>query len=222
LCFTYASLVAGCAQEKPRSNWTTADVPCAKYGDLRNTALEDIGVKIDAAQCWRDAFRQAFRFWNTVLAANFHSETDLSNCAVRVVSGGRGILKGAMVARSQFPERSNFRGKIVVSPAAVNEMNSAEMYGTAVHELGHMLGLKHNASSHSVMYFLDVNGTEGLDCADISDLSKHHKLRPAIYGSQLVNAESRFGDCMIWTEKASPGALRTLVSLSGIAGIEKR
>jgi hypothetical protein len=46
----------------------------------------------------------------------------------------------------------------------------------AVHELGHMLGLKHNASSRSVMYFLDVNGTEVLDSEDILDLGSHHKL----------------------------------------------
>jgi hypothetical protein len=46
----------------------------------------------------------------------------------------------------------------------------------AVHELGHMLGLNHNASVLSVMYFLNVKGTEVLDGKDILDLSSHHKL----------------------------------------------
>jgi hypothetical protein len=59
-------------------------------------------------------------------------------------------------------------------------MNSAEIYAAAVHEFGHMLGLKHNASSHSIMYFLDVDGTEVLDGEDILELSKRHELRPAI------------------------------------------
>ena len=30
------------------------------------------------------------------------------------------------------------------------------------------------------MYFLDVDATESLDSKDVSDLSTHHKLRPAI------------------------------------------
>ena len=58
-------------------------------------------------------------------------------------------------------------------------MSSAEVYGIAVHELGHMLGLTHNADSHSVMYFLNIDGTQFLDSKDILDLSRHHKLRAA-------------------------------------------
>jgi predicted Zn-dependent protease len=66
------------------------------------------------------------------------------------------------------------------------------MYGTAVHELGHMLGLKHNASCHSVMFYLDVDGSEVLDSKDILDLSTHHKLRPAVVstGSLVIQTES--------------------------------
>jgi len=54
------------------------------------------------------------------------------------------------------------------------------MYGTAVHEIGHLLGLKHNRNCRSVMYFLNVNGTEALDRDDILELRKHHQLRPGI------------------------------------------
>jgi hypothetical protein len=73
-----------------------------------------------------------------------------------------------------------FSGKDPVNPGSAKEMSSAEIYAAAVHELGHMLGLKHSASIHSVMYFLDVDGTESLDSKDVLDLSMHHKLRPAI------------------------------------------
>jgi Matrixin len=179
VCLGCASQVTACAQEPPRSNWKSADAPCANYDDLKKPFLGNIGVKIDAAEPWADGFRRALRFWNTVLAANFHEETNLDACAIRILDADPEILTNAMVARSQVAEWDNFRGKIAVNPEAAKLMSSAEMYGTAVHELGHMLGLKHNASSHSVMYFLNVNGTEVLDRKDLSDLNTHHKLRAA-------------------------------------------
>jgi len=146
---------------------------------LRNPVLGDIGVKIDATEPWADGFRRALSFWNRVLAANFHEEAGLDAFAIRIVDGGPELLNNATVARSQFTEWGNFRGKIAVSPGAAGLTSSAEMYGVAVHELGHMLGLKHNPSTQSIMYFLNVNGTEMLDRKDISDLSTRHKLRLA-------------------------------------------
>jgi hypothetical protein len=151
--------------------------------------MGDIGIKIDAAEPWADGFRRAIRFWNTVLTANFHEEIDLGACSVRIIDGGPGVFSGALAARSQFSDRANFQGKIAVSPPAAKEMSSAEIYATAVHELGHMLGLKHNESSHSVMYFLDVNGTEVLDSEDILELSKKHELRPAIHRKRFLTIQ---------------------------------
>jgi hypothetical protein len=185
VCFGFASHLKASAEKPPQSNWTTADAPCAKYDDLRNAVLGDIGVKIDAAEPWADGFRRALGFWNTVLAANFHEETNLDACAIRIVSAGPGVLTNAIVARSQLPEWDHFRGKIAVSPRAAKTMSRAEMYATAIHEFGHMLGLKHNASSHSFMYFLNVNGSEVLDEKDILDLSKRHKLRAAVVSTSL-------------------------------------
>jgi hypothetical protein len=179
VCLGCASRVAAPAQETPVSNWTSADEPCARYDDLRKPVLGDIGVKIDATGPWADGFRRALSFWNTVLAANFHQETDLVSCAIRIFNAGPAILNNAIVARSQLTDRDNFRGKIAVSPEAAKTMSSTEIYGTAVHELGHILGLKHNASSQSVMYFLDVNGTDVLDRNDISEPSTRHNLRLA-------------------------------------------
>lgn len=167
------------AQETSRSNWTSSDASCAKYNDLRKRVLGNIGVKIDATEAWADGFRRALGFWNKVLAVNFHEEANLDSCSVRIIDAPPEIMSKAMVARSQLAERDNFRGEIAVSPAAAKVMSSAEIYGAAVHELGHMLGLKHNASSQSVMYFLNVKGTEVLDSHDILDLSAHHELRMA-------------------------------------------
>ena len=88
-------------------------------------------------------------------------------------------MTNGIVARSQLTKWYTFRGKIAVSAAAANTMSCVEIYATAVNECGHMLGLKRNASSHSVMYFLNVNGSEVLDEKDILDLSTRHKLRAA-------------------------------------------
>jgi len=161
-------------------NWTSADAPCAKYDDLRNPALGDIGVRLDAAEPWAGAFRSALLFWNTVLAANLFEDTDLNTCAVRIVDGGPDILDHATAARSHIPDWAGFQGKIAVSPEAAKHMSRSEMYGTAVHEIGHLFGLKHNRNCRSVMYFLNVNGTEALDHDDILELRKHHQLRPGI------------------------------------------
>jgi hypothetical protein len=161
-------------------------LPCAKFEDLRKPVVGSSGVKIDAADPWPDGFRQAFRFWNTVLNANFHEEGDLNACSIRIIEVGPGILKSGVTARSQITDWANFQGEITVSQVAAKEMNSAEIYATAVHELGHILGLKHNESSRSVMYFLDVNGTAVLDRKDIRELSRHHELRPEVLKKGLL------------------------------------
>jgi hypothetical protein len=185
-----ASPVTTRARENPRPNWTSAHAPCAKYDYLRNSVLGNVGVKIDVNGDWADAFRRALRFWNTALAVNFYENNNLSACTIRIVAGGADILNHATVARSQVVEWTNFRGKIAVSERAGNEMSSSELYAAAVHELGHMLGLKHNASRHSVMYFLDIDGTEILDSKDIRDLGAHHKLRPAVIATGFLSIQS--------------------------------
>lgn len=184
--FACASPVTIRVQERKQSNWTSSDAPCAKYEDLRNHDLDNIGVKIDATEAWADAFRRALSFWNTVLAANFHEETSLDVCAVKIINGGLDILNKAIVARSQLIDWDNFHGQIAVSPAAAKALSSEAMYGTAVHEFGHILGLKHSLSSHSVMYFLNIEGTEGLDSKDLLDLSACHKLRPAVVSAVFL------------------------------------
>jgi hypothetical protein len=166
------------AIEDRRSNWTSVDAPCGKYDRLREPLLGTIGVKIDVSGPWAEGFRRALRFWNAVLAADFHEETNLGACSVRIIDGGPDILNRAIVARAQITEWADFQGKIAVNPGSAKEMSSTELYAAAVHELGHMLGLKHNVNIHSVMYFLDVDGTESLDSKDVLDLSMHHKLRP--------------------------------------------
>jgi hypothetical protein len=181
-----ASLPPTREREQPQSNWISADAPCAKLDNVRKPLLREIGVKIDAAEPWAAAFRHALRFWNTVLEANFHEETDLSACSVRIIDDSPGILGHAVAARSQITSLANFGGKIAVSQVAAKEMDRSEIYAAAVHEIGHLLGLKHNSNIHSVMYFLDVDGTGVLDGKDILELSRRHELRPTIFAKGFV------------------------------------
>lgn len=175
-----ASIIPTPERQEAQSNWTSSDAPCANFEDMRKPVIGDIGVEIDAADPWADGFRQALRFWNTVLMANLHEEDNLNACSVRIIDGDPSIVNRTVAARSQITDWANFRGKIAVSRAAAKDMNSSEIYASAVHELGHMLGLKHNASSRSVMYFLDLSGTEVLDRNDILELSRRHALQAAI------------------------------------------
>jgi len=167
------------AQENLPSNWASPDPPCAQYDNLRSRVLGNIGVKIDLNGAWADAFRRALEFWNSVLVVNFHEEGGLSACSIRIVNGSPHILNHGIVARSQIIGWANFRGKIAVNPGSARVMNSAALYATAVHEFGHILGLTHKPSSRSIMYFLNVDGTEWLEREDILELSAQHELRPA-------------------------------------------
>jgi hypothetical protein len=103
-------------------------LPCPKFDDLRKPGIGSTGVKIDAAEPWPEGFRQALRFWNTVLNANFYEETDLNACSVRIIEGGPDILKSAVAARSHMTDWANFQGKIAVSQVETKRMNSAEIY----------------------------------------------------------------------------------------------
>jgi len=86
-------------------------------------------------------------------------------------------------------------------------MSSAEIYATAVHEMGHILGLRHNSNIHSVMYFLDIDGSEGLDAQDILALSGHHQLQPAIFALGFVPIQAN-SSAMVSNAPDLSGALR--------------
>ena len=176
-------------QDQPPSNWTSPEASCAKYDDLRNIELGDVGVKLDVDGEWADGVRRAIRFWNMVLDANFHEESRLEACSIRIIYAGPEIVSHAQVARSQFTDWEHFRGKIAFRPIAAQELSSGEIYGIAVHEIGHILGLKHNRSARSVMYFLNVDGSEALDAQDILDLSRRHRMRREILGKGLFPLE---------------------------------
>lgn len=159
-------------------NWTGNYAPCTRHSELLKYGFMSIGVRFStSSHAIEREFKKAMDFWSGIIEMDWH-EDDSSTCAINVVDGTPEILKNSVIARSQFPEWGNFRGWIAFDPSA--PLSRFEIYVTAVHEIGHMLGLQHNPSASSIMYFLDLEGPEVLDRKDLLSLSEHHQLRIAI------------------------------------------
>jgi hypothetical protein len=134
-----------------RVNWSTPDQPCANYNDLKKYALGDIGVKIDVSDpAWAAAFRRALVFWNKVLDVNFYEEKNINACALRITDGPLGMFADGHTAFAQFTDLDGFEAKIVVLPQV--PLSPAGKFVNAVHEIGHIVDLKHNPDPKSVMY----------------------------------------------------------------------
>ena len=134
-----------------RVNWSTPDEPCARYNDLKKYTLGDIGVKIDVSDpAWAEAFRRALVFWNKILDVNFRVEKNMNACALRITDGPLEMFGGGYTAFAQFADLDGFEAKIVVLPHV--PLSPAGKFVNAVHEIGHVLDLRHNPDPRSVMY----------------------------------------------------------------------
>jgi Matrixin len=171
LFFAAVALLA----DEPPENWTGNFEPCNRRMELLKRGHMDLGVRTSTSNLLLAAqFKRAIQFWAGIVDMSWHAE-DTSFCSVQLVDGTPAILKNETVARSQFVDWGNFQGWIAFDPTA--PLTREEMYLTAVHEIGHMLGLKHNPNPRSVMYYLDVRKNEVLDRVDLAALSSRHKLR---------------------------------------------
>lgn len=171
-------LVPGLLAAEPAANWS-ADYPrCTNRSELLKHGPLNVGVRFNTSNpLLVKQFRRAMDFWASVLDLEWH-EDSTETCAMEVVDGARVLFEPTphnMVARSQFPDRRDFQGWIVFNPAV--PLTSAEAYRISVHEIGHMLGLRHSTNSRSVMYDLDLECSQELDSADMATLRAHHKLR---------------------------------------------
>ena len=166
--------------DQPAVNWTGNFEPCDRSSELLKRGHMDIGVRFNTANpVLVKEFQHAMDFWSKVLDMDWH-EDDSHSCSIQIVDGTPELFRAseALVARSQFTDWRDFNGWIAFNRKMPLTRN--EWYVTAIHEIGHMLGLKHNSSTKSVMYALNLEGLESLEVADLASLASRHKLRVAI------------------------------------------
>jgi len=164
------------AQGQAVANWTANGPPCGTRGELLKKSHMELGLRVATANPYlAEQFRRAMDSWARILDLDWHAD-NTANCSIQLIDGERGLFRPAsIVARAQLPDRLDFQGSIAFNPRP--ELSEAELYRISVHEIGHMLGLKHSSNAMSVMYGLDLEGLEWLYPADLKELAKHHKLR---------------------------------------------
>ena len=166
-------------------NWSGNYAPCNGHQNLLSRQHVDLGVRISTSNAvLAKHFEQAMDFWSEVIDVAWH-EDDSKGCSIQLVDGAPELFHAqapgscaCISARAQIPSRQAFQGWIAFNPSA--KLTQEEMFKVSVHEIGHLLGLPHNPSGSSVMFFLELDGSDSLDPADLDALSKLHKLRPGI------------------------------------------
>ena len=119
-------------------------------------------------------FRRAMNFWAGIVEMEWHEENS-RECVIQVVDGSAELFKQSVIARAQLPGTPTFRGAIAFNRKIA--WSASDLYITAVHEIGHIMGVPHSPNMASVMYFLSLGGQMCLDAADLTAAAKHHKLR---------------------------------------------
>ncbi len=167
----------------PSPNWTGQYAPCNRHPELLSHGHVNLGVRISSANpVLAREFERAMDFWKGVVDLDWHP-VDSDECSVELVDGEPDLFdESGIAARSQFPDRPDFQGWVAFNPGT--KLTEHEMFIVSVHEIGHLLGLAHNPSGSSVMYFLRLDGEESLDSSDLIALADRHKLRAGILGKE--------------------------------------
>jgi hypothetical protein len=166
----------GIAEASP-ANWEGRYAPCSRHADLLSREHVDLAVRFSTSNSMlAQQFAKAMDFWREVLDLDWH-EVDSDDCAIQLVDGSPALFNfcACMSARSQLPDRPAFQGWIAFNPRF--ELTKHEMFLDSVHEIGHLLGLPHNADDSSVMFSFGVEKPVSLDATDLDILSTRHLLR---------------------------------------------
>jgi hypothetical protein len=159
---------------RAESGWTAPNTICNQHAELLKRDHMELGARIDTANpVLATQFRRALNFWTTVLDMHWHEENS-NACSLQLTDAQGGFPEISFAAQAQHPKSSDFQGSIQFNTGLT--LTETEMYYYSVHEIGHLLGLGHNPSHRSVMYFQDAPGPERLDSTDLIGLATSHKL----------------------------------------------
>jgi len=185
-------LFAAWAGAETLGNWRADFPPCNQHSELLKRGPMRLGVRVATANpVLAEEFRAALDFWTKILDFEWHEE-NTENCSVEVVDGERWLFEPEpdnMAARSQFPDRRDFEGWIAFNPTVA--LSRVESYRISVHEIGHMLGLRHSTNIKSLMYGFDLDDSQTLDPADLASLAGRHKLRIASLNQSVLLTKPR-------------------------------
>lgn len=175
-------LVMGCASgDSPVPKRPAVCTPGSVY---------DVRIDPNLPQGWKDGIRAAFTSWSEVLNGSFKAsfrEVDPRTvawnnpCAISWFSGAKGGHWGEMASDNGHDRFPDWGVVYVKEDAGIN--SDGVEYATALHEVGHILGLDHNddPDDNSVMWrFITVPGR--LSCSDVQKAS-------AIWGSAPPDCE---------------------------------
>jgi hypothetical protein len=174
----------GFAETAP-TNWSGDYPPCNHHPDLLNREHVVLGVRISTSnKILARQFARAMDFWSGILDLEWH-EVDSQDCSIQLVDGTPDLFDpAAIAARSQYPDRPAFQGWIAFNPRS--ELTERDMFHVSIHEIGHLLGLPHNSSGSSVMFFLNLDESLSLDTTDLNMLARRHTLRADIFGDSGI------------------------------------
>ncbi len=172
---------------EPPGAWTGSYPPCDGHAEVLKQGPMNLGVRFSTSNpTLKAAFERAMSFWASILDMTWHEE-DSQACAIQPVDGAPDLFRPGEVARAQFPGLPAYQGWIAFNPRV--SLPADELFLTAVHEVGHLLGLPHSSNASSAMYFLALDGPVFLDSADLAALAVRHRLR-AVAGKGHVPRSS--------------------------------